>query len=438
MLATAEQWDMPQGEVDAFLQNALSVSNIIPVSADDTTWEPPNKKVLREPFESKYLSERADGLNEYIEALHDPSLRDLIGLLAKMYKNGTQQQFDDDSLTSGIHCLLCQMHGPILRAVVEGNIAQQYFSDAKIRLVLDCLSHESATLRIRPGVHCTTIGDRDSGEFLSFIEVCQVLDTMSLYVEAQDQELVCKLDRIFSPKHSIDPLRYVPDPRASGQITKFVESTRERCTKMVSTASLDLPLPSSILEFEFAIDLEDRMEAHRLHQKSNYILNLFHTCCEHLFPGKFCLHQFVVFLCQDPMQASLAEAVFRLLGQDSIDTGAGFCHWPPGLNVLPDSIKSSIDWPEFSNWSLKNTPFLKNRKVFKEHMNLARMVAQAECRYYEDLARDIEEKSEEARTSRVQDKLAAVKEFDEGMDDLVESLEAGIRAMLEERQARQN
>ncbi|KAG9855966.1 hypothetical protein KCU98_g1676, partial [Aureobasidium melanogenum] len=69
-------------------------------------------------------------------------------------------------------------------------------------------------------------------------------------------------------------------------------------------------------------------------------------------------------------------------------------------------------------------------------MKLAIMTAQGEVRHYKDLAVAIETKVQEARSSKVQDALAAVEEFDEGMDALIEDLEAGIAAMMEEHEAR--
>lgn len=436
VVATAEQWELPPSELDMLLQNALSVSNIMPVSADDPRWEPPSKQVLQEPFESRHLTKRKDGLNEIIEAIHDPSSRKLVDLLVRKYKEGTQQQFNDAWLSAGFQSLLYQINSPILRAVVQGNIAQQYVNDVKTRLVLDHLVHESATLRVRPGVYCSTVGDRDNGNFLSVIEVCKVLETMSLCVNDQDHELTYKLDNLIGPRHFVHRLRYAPNPRASFQITKFIKMARARYTNIIDTASLDEPLPNSMLDFEFALDLEGRLEARRLHERSNYILDLFHTCCEYLFPDKFRLYHFVVFLCQAQEQTSLAEVAFRLLGQGSTATRAGFGHWPPGLTALPAPINSSIDWQEFSKWTMGNTPFSKNQRAYEEHMRLVSMATRDQIQYYQDLIAEIEQKSQEAGTPKVQRALAAVAKFDEGLDDLVESLEAGIEGMLTEHKER--
>lgn len=83
-----------------------------------------------------------------------------------------------------------------------------------------------------------------------------------------------------------------------------------------------------------------------------------------------------------------------------------------------------------------NTPVLQNHKAFEEHMEMIRISTRDDIQRYTDLIASIEAKSREAASSKVQDALAAVEEFDEALDSLIEDLEAGIRALMEERKAR--
>ncbi|KAG9855959.1 hypothetical protein KCU98_g1677, partial [Aureobasidium melanogenum] len=254
VLATAKQWGMTTEELEMVLENTQRVSDI-PLPAKDPKWKPPPKHVLQQPFQSEYLSPRADGLNEYIFALSDPSYRKVVGLLVKKYKDGTQQQVNTTSLSACFNTLLWLTHTTVLQAVAEGNIAQKYFNDKTTRLVLDFLSHESASLRVRPGVYCNAIGNRSNGEFLSADEVCQVLDIMSIYVQARDSALIRKLDNIINPKNSHHRLRYARTSRASGQISKFIKAARERRLRMGQGLRTGTPLPCSILEFGVGLDI---------------------------------------------------------------------------------------------------------------------------------------------------------------------------------------
>lgn len=417
------------------LENTQRVSNL-PVPPKDPKWKPPPKEVLQQPFQFASLSPRADGLNEYITALKDPSYRKVVDLLVDKYRDGTRKQIHSSSLSACFNALLWLTHTTILQAVAEGNIAQKYFNDKSTHLILDFLSHESAALRVRPGVYCNAIGNRINGDFLSTNEVCQVLDIMSIYIQGRDSALGCKLDNTINPKQGGGRLRYVTSSRASTQISKFIKAARRRCLGMGTNLHKDTPLPCSILEFGFGLDIEDRLLAHRNHERSNYIMNLFQACCEYLFPGKFILHQFVVFLCQSPEQASLAEVFFHLLGHGYTTNGAGFSHWPAGLSSVPTYRQSSLTWSDFSDWSLMNTPVLQNHKAFEEHMEMIRISTRDDIQRYTDLIASIEAKSREAASSKVQDALAAVEEFDEALDSLIEDLEAGIRALMEERKAR--
>jgi hypothetical protein len=199
VVATAKVWDIPVAELDEIHEISLMVSNM-PTRVRDQTTKPPKRNILQQPFQSEKLSQRLDGLNEYINALGDPSLEALLQLLIKDHQNSSRQQISVVNSKGVFSNILWATHSLVLQAVAEGNIAQKYFSDENTRLLLDYLAQESAATRVRPGIYCNAIGNKHNGEFLSTKQTCQVLDIMELYVKSQDRELVQTLDNLINLK----------------------------------------------------------------------------------------------------------------------------------------------------------------------------------------------------------------------------------------------
>ncbi|THX69997.1 hypothetical protein D6D05_08795 [Aureobasidium pullulans] len=357
----AKDWDIPTSKLSQIIQDAQGISkdiNTVPLKATAK----PILGILQSPLDRERITPRLDKINKWIEATKEPANFSLIDLLAGSHQSGNKQQVSGEALKGSFATILAAVHSQVLVAVLEGRIAQQYFSDPNTRLVLDHLSAESATQRVRPGIYCNAIGHKTTGSFLTVGETYQVLDAMSLYTRNVNTRHCTQIDSAIRP-NTRTPRRYIRSGRAERQIRIFTSATRARVEIMAQNLGLDDTLPSSILEFGYGMDVEHRLVAHQKHESSNYVMNLFHACCQHLFPGKYNLHQFVLFLCHSPDQSSTAEIFFHLLGNGYIGNGAGFSHWPAGLSSSKAYKLDAETWSRFSKWSVINTPLQNNIKA---------------------------------------------------------------------------
>ncbi|KAG9530383.1 hypothetical protein KCU93_g2674, partial [Aureobasidium melanogenum] len=417
--ATAKFYELSIEELNLMLEAAQEVANDIPVPTPNSKWRPPAPDILQQPLQGTSISQRSDGLNIYIDALKkDKTTIHLVRSLVEKYKSGTKQEIDNFALTASFAEILFLTHTPVLVGVLEGNLAQKYFSDIKTRCVLDFLAHESAASRVQPGIYCNSIGHVDTGEFLTLEEARQVIEMMKKYNNNTDLELVQRLNNVHNNKSGRPKQGYSRTDRAQRQTRSFLSAFGARIKNIASKDhDPSRPIPVSIHEFGYGLDVENRLQCHRRHYKSNYIMNLFESCCKLLFANKFKLHQFVVFLLRRPYQACTAEVLFHLIGQGFITDGAGFSHWPAGLNSAPAFDLDGQHWVRMTSWCEQSTPFKRNVKDFenalKEQRESSKERSDDARRLQDDLKRERDQFSPSSPN------LAAhVSAFEEYFDEL--------------------
>ncbi|KAG9899024.1 hypothetical protein KCU98_g16744, partial [Aureobasidium melanogenum] len=417
--ATAKFYKLSIEELNLMLEAAQEVANDIPVSTPDSKWRPPALDILQQPLQGTSISQRPDGLNIYIDALKkDKTTIHLVRSLVEKYKSGTKQEIDNAALTASFAEILFLTHTPVLVGVLEGNLAQKYFSDVKTRCVLDFLAHESAASRVQPGIYCNSIGHVDTGEFLTLEEARQVIDMMKKYNNNTDLELVQRVNNVHNNKSGRRKQGYSRTDRARRQTRSFLSAFDARIKNIASKHHDPIrPIPVSLHEYGYGIDMEKRLQDHRRHYKSNYIMNLFESCCKLLFENKFKLHQFVVFLLRRPYQACTAEVLFHLIGQGFITDGAGFSHWPAGLNSAPAFDLDGQHWVRMTSWCEQSTPFKRNVKDFEHALKEQRESSKERLDDARRLQDDL--KRERDQFSPSSPNLAAhVSAFEEYFDEL--------------------
>ncbi|KEQ72578.1 hypothetical protein M436DRAFT_64574 [Aureobasidium namibiae CBS 147.97] len=133
------------------------------------------------------------------------------------------------------------------------------------------------------------------------------------------------------------------------------------------------------------------------------------------FLGKFFLHQFVIYLCYAPEQASLAENFFHLLGHGYMDRGQS-----SHIGQLAQT---------FTQWAKEKTPAHTNKKVYEDHVDPLRAQTAEESQKYAKITADNQTEAEEAHSPEVQDTLEALHQLHSRMPDIVVELEASVKAM---------
>lgn len=362
---------------------------------------------------------RLDGYDKWIKASKEETPCSLLDLLVNEYRSGNQQQTNHDALLGSFSSVLFSTHSAVLEAILEGNISQKYFTDPSTRSVLDFLSAESAAHRVRPGIYCNAIGSANTGEFLTIEELENTLRLMKIYLDGTDDDQIKKIDNAMSRQYKLGKRRYIENNRAACQIRIFINATKARIAVIARSLDPRSPLPLSILEFGYGVDVENRLAAHRRHESSNYIMNLFQTCCQILFPGKYRLHQYVVFLCSTPDQTSTAEVLFHLLGQGYISNGCGFSHWPAGLSSHHAYKLRSSMWCSFARWNMEHTPRQSNVDAFKIAMKIrADEDAERERRLLEQIGK-IERLGEKALAPKLIQAVEHTERLARSLPDLV-------------------
>jgi hypothetical protein len=123
--------------------------------------------------------------------------------------------------------------------------------------------------------------------------------------------------------------RYCGKDSAKKNILNWIEAIRAR----LQTEPAGDPLSRPLSEVGYATYPDHRLKQHRMHDSSNYIMNIVDAICRADFPN-YKISQFVIFRLFDPMQGRLAEILFTRFAQGYITHGGGFSHAQAGASFF--------------------------------------------------------------------------------------------------------
>ena len=254
--------------------------------------------------------------------------------------------------------MLAPMPWELLRCVVDGT-----FPKKAARIQTDTwYALESEKRKVRsdvkqPAAYINYIAD-ESGVCPSTRQWLHVLDCIERYEgdTLESTELALETDayrpRIYWPKkltrdgfrkyldceHANPPFPAVwsKNEDRRRRLRKFVKAARDRLS--LSTGRDDTePLPYTTIHVEFSVDVEERLNDHRNHRDSNFIMNLVEAVFARCYPGAKILQQKVLYACWHEMQSWWAEVVFTHVGQGFIhDEDFGFAYHPAGTAATND------------------------------------------------------------------------------------------------------
>ncbi|KAI7229016.1 hypothetical protein KC330_g7638 [Hortaea werneckii] len=115
---------------------------------------------------------------------------------------------------------------------------------------------------------------------------------------------------------------------------------------LVPASEVDQPLRAPLCEFGFSINLIRRLKDHKMHIKSNYIMNLFEAVATTLHGPKYAIEQHIVYIIPWGHLCELAEIFATRIGFGMTGLGGGFSHQLPGRNNSSAYKVSDEDWEE--------------------------------------------------------------------------------------------
>ncbi|KAK8209883.1 hypothetical protein IWZ01DRAFT_506961 [Phyllosticta capitalensis] len=108
-------------------------------------------------------------------------------------------------------------------------------------------------------------------------------------------------------------------------------------------------------EFGYTVNGKERLDAHKKHKSSNYLMNLAEATCARNFP-QYQIHQFIVYKLWSVEQSWAAEILLTRPGGGYTSTGLGFNHHPAGLSNDSANDVSVRRWNSYAAHALQYSP----------------------------------------------------------------------------------
>ena len=305
-------------------------------------------------------------------------------------------------LTVEVMRILRAVKPEVLEALIKGSHSQdlECYGSA-VANALDVLNDKEIT---QPSIYLNTLCD-GKGISPTPTQWGQVCNSMMLYTQRSSNELAEKIDHTISPSTSwprslatrglrryADERSYLKerDPRPCESRRDKIRYFVEEMVKRVEEAGdqKDIPFARPVIEIGYSIDSLERLEEHRTHRNSNYIMNLAHATFEYLYPGMFGLQQNIIYGCYRAAQPWLAEIIFTQLAQGYTQGACGFSHYPAGCsNTSAYSTTSTEEWVKY---------FLRAERLYGLEKQAAEDERRMEAKYRRYKLREAQVKQLEA------------------------------------------
>ncbi|KAF7860713.1 hypothetical protein EAF04_008231 [Stromatinia cepivora] len=247
--------------------------------------------------------------------------------------------------------MLAGIDNRILKHLVEGNLPRverqpgNYELSSKLDNIKAVLTGETK-LTHRPYIYIQYLVDR-RGISPNPKDIGKILDHVELYLrgfnirENQDSnQCALEIDTAFyTSKHGYGTVqagyrRYASSERNPRSFTwkktilQWVETTRDR----LRHSNQDEPLSRPLVKVGYATALS-RLDEHKNHTGSNYIMNLVEAICKAYFRERWSIKQYVLFKVAHHTHAMFGEILCTRLAQAYTTHGGGFCHHAAGISL---------------------------------------------------------------------------------------------------------
>ncbi|KAK5163169.1 uncharacterized protein LTR77_010953 [Saxophila tyrrhenica] len=173
----------------------------------------------------------------------------------------------------------------------------------------------------------------------------------------------------------------LPHPKVVREVEHFCDQLEKRLDELLEDEQ-DEPLGEPLCEFGFSGRLKKRLNKHKTHTGSNYIMNLFEATLKLTFPEEdFGIEQYVLYIVPYRFLKAITEMFITRIGHGMVRFGGGFSHEPPGRSTRTKLSKK--EWETALKVAQDHVDAEGNRKFYFAQMDEAKARLDAEIKAVE-------------------------------------------------------
>ncbi|KAF7915108.1 hypothetical protein EAE99_010304 [Botrytis elliptica] len=297
-----------------------------------------NPGMILDAYSDRLIEAHSKGLRELVDAALD-----LEGLPCDKWVNKRKEDGNLEVMKLELLFMSACIHPDVLKHLVQGDLPKAYSDPSMISMrahMASMMEGHKKEKRIFIYIHylVNEIGVPPSPSKLEHI-----LNIADIYIRGfgkpNDQasyQISKKIDEVVG-NHKAEPdgkRRYIKGNTQYKVINEWISLVRKRIEFDQFKNRWDEPLSRPISEVGFASSLQ-RLDQHRKHVSSNYIMNLI----EAIFAtegGIYKNHQYVIFNCVEPCHGTFGEILCSRYAQAYSSHGGGFSHFVAGVDQIED------------------------------------------------------------------------------------------------------
>lgn len=276
----------------------------------------------------------------------------------------------------------------IFFAAVSGNLVSRIINDAHLQTEYTIIQQHA---HHQPSIYIHLFANED-GQAPSPLQYLTIRDMIQDYISDYPSAYAQQIDNVTSPPLPLEVSkqgyrRHLSTPSTKRSPKRIATLNRlitgiTSCCAQVPHHLQNVPLSYPPSEVGYALNAHKRLAQHRVHQSSNYVMNLVDDVCTYLFrsnvlPKHFKMHQFIIYLISRPSQAAIAEIFCSGLLQCWVDLG-GFNAYPAGRSVASSQRVRPRQWESYLSLLKEMSPLEDNMQVLKERARIWQQALQWE------------------------------------------------------------
>jgi hypothetical protein len=313
---------------------------------------------------------RAMQASRYATALDDS----ILALAREVWETEQEEVFLgqsrgwDDMVYFNVLLPLLAATGPkVLRSIINASLGRDMAADAEIRTQL---SENLANNNFQPGIYMQEFTDENgvsppSEELMSIVQSVKAYCRPPGAMTAATVATAKNVDGVRGKKTSSDAqirsgdAKYISRDgiRSDTRVQKILDFCRNLEIRLDRRGAYGAlwkhPLDAAIVEVGYARAPVTRLQQHRQHSSSNYIMNLCSATGFVLFGKKYDMRQYVIFPIFNQYQACIGEKIFTKLAQGYTIGGTGFSHELAGRSICTVWDIDPTTWDTFIKQALE-------------------------------------------------------------------------------------
>ncbi|KAF7865604.1 uncharacterized protein EAF02_010027 [Botrytis sinoallii] len=328
-----------------------------------------NPGMILDAYSDRLIEAHSKGLRELVDAALD-----LEGLPCDKWVNKRREDGNLEVMKLELLFMSACIHPDVLKHLVQGDLPKAYSDPLMISMrvhMASMMEGHKKEKRIFIYIHYLV---NEIGVSPSPSKLEHVLNIADIYIRGfgnpNDQasyRISKKIDEIIGT-HKAEPdgkRRYIKGNTQYKVINEWISLVRKRIEFDKFKNRWDEPLSRPISEVGFASSLQ-RLDQHRKHVSSNYIMNLI----EAIFAtegGIYKNHQYVIFNCIEPCHGTFGEILCSRYAQAYSSHGGGFSHFVASVSVANSYKHEEQYWTLVKEDLIKSNWFTPNiRKEMKK------------------------------------------------------------------------